>query len=119
MNDREGDLQVLAALAQYGSDLTKPHHTIHYFYFATEQEARAVGAKLQGEGCQKIDVSPAPVSWWKRLFGPKEWTCVAETHAVPSEAAVFATTDSYNLLAQKHGGRYDGWEAGIVLTDEV
>ena len=114
MNDREGDRQVLAALAQYGSDLSKPHHTIHYFYFPTEQAAQSVGAQLKAAGFT-VDVSQAPpTSFWKRLFGPKEWVCVAENQAVPSEAAVFATTDRFNMLAQQNGGRYDGWEAGIV-----
>jgi hypothetical protein len=52
-------------------------------------------------------------SMWKRLFGRSEYSCIAETHAVPSEAGVFATTDSMNALAQKYGGDYDGWEASV------
>jgi hypothetical protein len=73
-----------------------------------------VAAQLQAGGMQEVDVHPAPAAWWKRLFGKREWACVAETHAILSEAAVFATTDNLNALATQHGGTYDGWEAGIV-----
>jgi hypothetical protein len=116
MIDREGDRQVLRQLALHGSDLSKPHHTTH-FYFKSQEAAHAVASKLKDEGCDEIRIEPAPLTgWWQRLFGPREWSCIAETHAVPSEKQVFATTDRYNRLASKHGGKYDGWEAGIVRS---
>ena len=114
MVSREGDLRVLAALAAYGSNLTKPAHTIHFLYFKSIEAAKSAASELQGEGYQNLRVHRAPTkSIWTRLFGPHEYSCIAETHAVPSEAGVFATTDRMNALAEKFGGEYDGWEASV------
>ena len=114
MIERGGDRKVLAALTEYGSDLARPHHTIHYLYFKSLPAAQAAAEELDKAGYQNLDVHVAPTTLWKRLFGAKEYACVAETHAVPSEQNVFATTDWMNALASRHGGEYDGWEAGIV-----
>jgi hypothetical protein len=114
MTDHEGDRRVLEALRRYGSDLSKPHHTIHYLYLKSERAACAVAAELQRDGYTKIDVHRAPTPWWKRLLGKSTWSCIAETHAIPSEQGVFATSDRMTALAASHGGIYDGWEAGIV-----
>lgn len=114
MVSREGDRRVLAALASHGSDLTKPAHTIHYLYFKTMDAAKSAGAELQAAGYQSLRVHRAPTkSLWKRWFGPHDYSCIAETHAVPSEAGVFATTDRMNALAVKFGGDYDGWKASV------
>jgi len=114
MADRDGDRQVLAALASHGSNLTKPAHTIHFLYFKSLASAQTAAAELQKAGYQNLRVHRAPPkSLWQRFFGPHEYSCIAETHAVPSEANVFATTDRMTLLAQKLGGEYDGWEASV------
>src|SRR5437016_2639903 len=114
MNNRDGDRQVLAALAAHGSDLTKPAHTIHFLYFKTMDAANAAAQELQRAGYQNIRTHRAPASSiWKRLFGPREYSCIAETYAVPSESAVFAITDWMTAIAQKLGGDYDGWEASV------
>jgi hypothetical protein len=114
MINRTGDRQVLAALAAHGSDLTKPAHTIHFFYFKTIDAANAAADELKSAGYANIRAHRAPVtSLWERFFGPKLFSCIAETHAVPAEPAVFATTDWMNALAVKLGGEYDGWEASV------
>src|SRR5512140_3199608 len=114
MIDHNGDRQVLAVLASHGSDLSKPAHTIHYLYFKTLEAAGAAAEELRAAGYQNLRVHPAPAkSLWRRLFGPREFSCIAEIRAVPSESAVFATTDRLNALAAKFGGDYDGWEASI------
>lgn len=115
MPDHEGDRQVLEAMREAGADLNKPAHIIHYLYFKSMSAAELAATELRGRGFEKVDVHPAPgSSLWKRLRGKCEYSCVAETHAVPSEANVFATTRQMNELAEKHGGDYDGWEASIV-----
>jgi hypothetical protein len=114
MIGHEGDRQVLAQMAAHGADLSKAAHTIHYLYFKSMDAANSAAEELRSAGYQNLDVHRAPVtSIWKRLFGPKEFSCIAETHAVPEESAVFATTDHMNALAAKYGGEYDGWEASI------
>ena len=114
MVGREGDRKVLAAMASHGADLSKPAHTIHYLYFKSIDNANSAARELRDAGYQNLRVHRTPpTSIWKRLFGPKEFSCIAETRAVPSESAVFATTDSMNRLAAKYEGDYDGWEASI------
>ncbi|MCI0365641.1 MAG: ribonuclease E inhibitor RraB [Phycisphaerales bacterium] len=114
MVNRDGDRRVLAAMASYGADLRKPAHTIHYLYFKSKQGADSTAGELRAAGYQNVRVDRAPsTSMFKRLFGPKQYSCIAETHAVPSESAVFATSDRMNQLAARHGGNYDGWEASI------
>ena len=112
--DHDGDRRVLAVMVSHGADLSKPAQTIHFLYFKSLNAANAAASELRDSGYQNVRVHHAPTkSIWKRLFGPKEFSCIAETRAVPSEAAVFATTDLMNQLANKYGGDYDGWEASI------
>ncbi len=114
MASREGDRNVLAALASAGADLSQPAHTIPFLYFKSMDAAKSAAIELQNAGYQNLRVHRAPTkSLWKRLFGPQEYSCIAETHAVPSEESVFATTDQMNALARKFGGNYDGWEASV------
>ena len=101
-------------MASAGSNLAKPAHTIHFLYFKSMAAAQSAGAELRAAGYQNLRVHRAPTkSLWNRWFGPHEYACIAETHAVPSEANVFATTDRMNVLAEKFGGEYDGWEASV------
>jgi hypothetical protein len=114
MIDHEGDRQVLKALADHGSDLTKPHHIVYYFYFPSKKAAIAAATRLKQDGFEIQRVGPAPGPWWKRIFGFGKWSCVAETHLVPTEDTMCRTTDRFNAIASELGGEYDGWEAGIV-----
>jgi hypothetical protein len=69
-------------------------------------------SRAAGYQALRVHRTPSP-SIWKRWFGAKEYSCIAETHAVPEESAVFATSDRMTALAAKYGGTYDGWEASI------
>jgi hypothetical protein len=114
MVSREGDRRVLAALASHGANLAKTAHTIHFLYFKSMDAAKSAAGELEAAGYQNLRVHRAPTkSLWKRWFGPREYSCIAETHMVPSEENVFATTDRMSALAQKLGGDYDGWEASV------
>src|SRR5829696_897276 len=102
MVNREADLRVLAAMASAGANLAKTAHTIHFLYFKSMAAAQSAAAELRAAGYQNLRVHRAPTkSLWKRWFGPHEYACIAETHAVPSEASVFATTDRMTVLAEK------------------
>ena len=114
MVTRDGDRRVLAALTSHGADLTKPAHTIHYLYFKSMDSAKAAADALQIAGYSKLRVHRTPSkSFLKRIFGPREYSCIAETQAAPLESSVFATTDRMNALAGQYGGDYDGWECSI------
>jgi hypothetical protein len=114
MTDRDGDQQVLRALASNGSNLGKPAHTIHYLYFKSLLAAKCAAGVLTVRGFQNVRYHRAPTkSLWTFLFGPREYSCIAETRYVPSEANVFAATDQMKALADQFDGVYDGWEASI------
>ncbi len=101
-------------MKSHGADLTKPAHTIHFLYFKNRETAQSASEELRRSGYSNLRVHRAPTkSIWKRLFGPAEFSCIAETHAIPSEESVFATTDWMNALAAKFAGDYDGWEASV------
>ncbi len=114
MIDHEGDRDVLKALADHGSDLSKPHHIVYWFYFPSRGAANAVATRLKQQGFEIQRISPAPGPWWKRIFGSGQWSCVMETHVVPTEETMFRNTDLFNAIAAEFDGEYDGWEAGLV-----
>ena len=114
MNTHEADRKVLDVLAAQGSDLTKPAHTGHYLYFKSEIAARTAAGELRASGCERVDVRPAPTkSVVQRLPGPREFACIAETHAVPSDQNVCEASAKLKALAARHRGVYDGWEASV------
>jgi hypothetical protein len=113
MTGREADNRILDLLAENGSDLTKPAHTIHYLYFPSIEAARAAGGELRAAGYGPVHVHKAPMPLVKRLFSKPSFACIAETRAVPELNAVHETSNKMHALAAKHGGEYDGWEASV------
>ena len=114
-DEREMDLAVLRHLKAAGADLSLPTHTIFYFYFPTEQGARAASQELEKEE-YRTDVHPAPAPWWKRLFGRREWSCVADRITLLEQQAVFERTARFRALAARIGGKYDGFEAAVTKS---
>lgn len=111
MRNRQGDRQELQELADHGADLSETAHMVHILHFNDEKEARAAAHELFRAGFRHIEVhAEPPHSIIERFLGPRHFSCIAENEAVPSEAAVFATTDWMNDLARRHHGDYDGWQ---------
>lgn len=105
---------MLAAMRQAGADLSKPAHTMHCLLFRSQDTAQKAAEELKTAGYEKVEVSPeAGGSLLSRLLGRRRFACIAETHAVPQEAAVLTTTVWMEQLAEKFGGEYDGWQASI------
>lgn len=114
MPNRDGDLEVLRVLAASGSNLNKPAHIIHYLYFPLKKSARSAAAELVDMGYEVFRVHRSPTeSMWQRLFGPRQYSCIVESHYVPSEDRVFAASDCMTAMAARFGGEYDGWEASV------
>lgn len=110
----DGDRQVLAAMRQAGADLNKPAHTMHCLLFRSEDAAKRAAEELTSAGYERVEISPeAGGSLLSRVLGRRKFACIAETHAVPQESAVLATTVWMERLAEKFGGEYDGWQASI------
>jgi hypothetical protein len=114
MPTHEMDQLVLETLAKHGSDLTKPHPITYYFYFPSRQIAQTVAERLEKSGFSIQEIAPAPAPWWKRIFGPKSWSCIVERDIVPAAETVFHITDNFNAIAAEFGGEYDGWESAVV-----
>lgn len=113
MINQQGDRQVLAQLAHYGSNLSKPHLINFYLYFTTKEVASRAAIEMRQEG-YTVQVQPSPEPWWKRPFVTNKWCCFAQKTLVPTEDAIFQTTDFFNKVAKKYHGEYDGWEAPIT-----
>lgn len=113
MSTQDQDRQVLAALAQHGSNLTKTHRINHYFYFPNEAAAKMAARLLQQDGCT-TEVRRAELPGLQRFFAKLKWPCFAQKEMVPEAQAVFATSARYEKIAAQCGGQYDGWEAPIT-----
>lgn len=113
----EADMRILELLAEQGSDLSLPHHTLHYFYLPSQREAEAVASVLREDGCDNVVVDRAPVPFWKALFQRNRWSCIAEQSVILTEEGVASTSIRYSQLAEIHGGVYDGWEAGVMVDE--
>jgi regulator of RNase E activity RraB len=104
----EGDRKILAELVARGSDLSKPRHTIHYFYFDSEEDARAAGRNLREIG---FDVSVGVEL--RPEYAAKPWPVLADRTEVINEGVIAALRGPLTSIAKRRGGDYDGWEAQV------
>ena len=104
--DREsGDAQVIAALKAAGSDLSKPHRINFYFVEFPDRASAEMCGKGVSDGWQ-IEIHRSPNS--------TDWTLVASTVMVPDLEPLTGLSEHFSLLATRHGGDYDGWEAAVT-----
>jgi regulator of RNase E activity RraB len=104
---KDGDQMVLSRLMEMGSDLSKPRHSIHYFYFEEEASADAAAAELKEIGfdaytCELLEASNG-----------LKWPVKAEQMRAINEDVICALRGPLTELAKRHDGEYDGWEAQI------
>ncbi len=101
------DAQQVALLRSRGSDPFQPHEVDFFFGLPSESACETVRRQLEAEGFA-VDAKPVPE-------GVEQ---VISLHA--RKALRLSVPDMQELsrrfreLAQAHGGRYDGWTAGIV-----
>ena len=99
------DGQVIAALLKAGSDLSKPHPVEFFLYFPTTQAAEKIGGTLREEGFEVL-VQPA-------AQGP-HFLVKATRSMVPYESDLLSLREHLGALAEKAGGKYDGWGTSVV-----
>lgn len=99
------DVAGLQGLAQAGSDLTKPHTAEFYLLFPTEDAARNVVEKIAALGFA-TSVRPAAQGG--------EWEVQAVKETVLTDEELKRARYLFGRLAKAGGGRYSGWEAGVV-----
>ncbi len=110
----DGNRQLLDALRNAGADLTKPAHILHYLYFRDREIAEAVAQDLREKGYDPVTVRLSRAQpLLRRIFGPREYSCIAETRAAPTPENVAETTKLMCTIAVLGRGQYDGWEASL------
>lgn len=105
---RYRDLQVVAQLEKLGYNLNAPRHVLFYLYFPGKDQAETAAEALRARGHQ--------VGLREPRTAILDWAVVAESRdraLIPD--FLRDTVDFCEDLAKKHGGRYDGWEAGPDL----
>ena len=107
-NEDEADRKVLAQLEEQGSDLSKPRHSIHYFYFEDEANARAAAQELE-----QMDFGVSIGEQLDEHRDPQRWPVTAERRDVINGAVIAALRPPLTEIAQRHRGEYDGWEAQV------
>jgi Regulator of ribonuclease activity B len=100
------DLAVLGQLIQAGADLAESRHIVFYSYAPSAEVGRSMRLEAEARGFDCDVREPLPQF-------PGQWAVVCETHAVASPEFVRDASDFFEDLAERHGGEYDGWEAGV------
>lgn len=102
------DLLVLEQLVKAGADMSDPRHVLYYLYFPDRERAAAAAAQAEGLGFDTNVREPLPEY-------PDQWSLVCERHDyVLDLEAVRVNTDTFEAVAARHGGDYDGWEASVA-----
>lgn len=101
------DLLVLDQLVKAGADMTAPRHVLYFLYLPDQERAAAAAAEAESMGFEAGVREPLPEY-------PDQWTLVCERHDyVLDLETVRVNTDTFEELAARHGGDYDGWEASV------
>lgn len=102
------DQQLLEALQANGADLAAPRHVLHYLYFPCGETAARARREIAGASWQVQVREPLPEF-------SDQWLVLAEQPAaVLTPDFVRESADLMDAVAGRHGGRHDGWEAGVV-----
>jgi Regulator of ribonuclease activity B len=104
--EQRADAEVIENLKRAGSDLSKPHATEFYLYFARESSAREASIELRDAGYQLHRIGASSKAG--------EWVVIAGRNIVPTLAEITRLTSELNRLARTHKGVYDGWEAAVT-----
>jgi regulator of RNase E activity RraB len=103
---RVKDLLVLDGLIKAGADLRESRHALWHLYASAEPAARAIAAEAAEAGYEVTVREP--------LEGVSPtWSVVCETRVVTTPEVVRAADERFHAIAERHGGTYDGWEAGV------
>ena len=99
------DQQVLDQLKKAGSDLSKPHGIEFFLYFPTEVSANDAAKDV------KIDVDEVNV---RLSEDKKNWLCFVAKRMVPNHDKLVELRRSFNEIANRGDGVYDGWGTEVV-----
>ena len=99
------DLLVLEQLVRAGADVTAPRHVLYYLYFDGGAEAAAAASDAEALGFDVTLREPAGGDL-------DNWSLVCERHDYVLDLDVVRdNTDTFEAIAARHAGDFDGWEA--------
>ena|SRR5258706_5964894 len=99
------DRAVLEQLQKAGSNLNKPHDVEFFLLFRTHEAAQTAANELSQSGyATHADSAGTKTAWF----------CKATTSLVPELDALRLARRHLSTLANRLGGRYDGWGTPIV-----
>jgi hypothetical protein len=104
------DDKVIERLRAAGSDPFKPHDVSFFFGLPSEDACRAVQGRLEAEGF-KVDLKPVQAG------SEQPYSLHAMKSLRLSVPDMRELSRRFDALAKEHGGRYDGWTAGVVARD--
>ena len=103
------DREVLKALANAGSDLSKPHEI--EFHFVSYDEAKILAVAEEGK---KMGYRVSKIDSLTDKEGRKYWYFDLIQSVVPSEKNVFSHSGAMTALGRRHDVEFDGWGCLIV-----
>lgn len=98
----DDDRTVIEALRQAGADLSLPRDVRHYLYVPNEKIAAFLGPRIEQIG-YTVETS-------QEAEGPR-WLILISGIQVVTEDEIASSRETFEGLAKKAGGEYDGWEA--------
>jgi len=101
------DARAIERLRAQGSDPFKPHDVDFFFGLPDESACQTVQRQLEAEGF-KVDLKPVPDS------STHPFSLHATKSIRLSAPDMKDMSRRFTELATAHGGRYDGWTAGVV-----
>ena len=102
------DQKVIDLLKKYGSNVTQRHETTFYLYFPSKDRAKTVASKI---------------SKLSKIFTVKvrkldsQHLCLVEAKIVPEATFLRRIGKSFDTIAKKFQGNYDGWETKTELKE--
>jgi regulator of RNase E activity RraB len=102
MASEDADRQVIEALRQAGADLSQPRDVRHYLYVPNEKIATLLGPRIEQIGFT-VDTRPEAEG--------SRWLILISGTAMVTAEEIASFRKTFEALAEKAGGEYDGWEA--------
>jgi len=104
------DEHAVQQLKKFNLGFDKPQVVEFFFYFPTKALAQKAGEEIMREGCA-ITI---------RLGATKNsWLCLATKEIVPSPEELERLRKSFEAIAEKYNGEYDGWETGFINEGNI
>ncbi len=105
----EKDREVLKALANAGSDLSKPHEI--EFHFVSYEEAKIMEVAKEGK---TMGYRVSKIGNLVDKQGQNYWYFDLIQSVVPAEQNIFSHSEAMTALGKEHDVEFDGWGCLIV-----